>query len=95
MAILGVKIKPIWRAGFEGGDKTWKVFYEPYHTQIHGTTLFRPIFALSRYLFRPGSPKYGYFWGKTLATMAGWFQAWESTWKPLFAPYYIAIHGNT
>ena len=27
--------------------------------------------------------------------MAGWFQAWESTWKPFFAPYYIAIHGNT
>ena len=28
---------------FQGGDLTWKVFHEPYHTSMHGTTWIRTI----------------------------------------------------
>ena len=58
MAIFGVKIRHLWRAGFQGEDPTWKWFYVPYHTPMHGTTLFRAIFALSRHPSRvPGVQK--------------------------------------
>ena len=51
----------------QGEDPTWKVFYVPYHTPMHGTTLFRPTFALSRHLSRvPGVQKW-LFIGKTFS----------------------------
>ena len=28
---------------FQGEDLTWKVFYEPYHTPMHGKTLLMAI----------------------------------------------------
>ena len=96
MAILGGQNQAYMESWFQGGDRTWKVFYEPYHTQIHGTTLFRPIFALSRYLSRAGrvqnmaifGVKHWPLWraGSRLGSPPG---------NRFFAPYYIAIHGNT
>ena len=63
---------------FQGMEPTLKLSNVPYHTQMQGTvwkhmneshlcTLQAPV--------RQGVPKYRYFLGKTLATMAGWFQA--------------------
>ena len=54
MAILGVKIKPIWRAGSRVWIRPGECFMSHITIQCIGTTLFRPIFALSRYLFRAG-----------------------------------------
>ena len=35
---------------FQGEDLTWKVFYGPYHTPMHGRTLLIAIEASSRHL---------------------------------------------
>ena len=49
----------------QGGDPAWKVFSVPYHTPMHGTTLFRPTFALSRHQSRvPGVQNMAIFWVK-------------------------------
>ena len=46
-------------------------------------------------IWRRSSPKYGYFWGQNPASMAGWFQGEDPTWKWFYVPYHTPMHGTT
>ena len=80
---------------FQGGDPTWKVFSVPYHTPMHGTTLFRPTFALSRHQSRvPGVQNMAISLAKTRPERWGCSMLDWPTWKVSGAPYHTPIHGR-
>ena len=60
MAIFGVKIRHLWLASSRVKIPPGNGFmchFSPFQAPIQGSR----------------GPKYGYFWGQNLATMAGWF----------------------
>ena len=58
---------------------------------VGGTDPFCP--SPGAYYGTGGGPKYGYFGGENRAVMAGLLWGEDPTWKPIYAPYHILLHG--